>query len=47
MPYILDEIKDDPGIYPSEETLSRMEFIADLGETTLEYDRIWTEVKSE
>jgi spermidine/putrescine transport system substrate-binding protein len=47
MPYILDEIKEDPGIYPSDETLARMEFIADLGETTLEYDRIWTEVKSE
>ena len=46
-PYILDEIKEDPGIYPSDETLARMEFIADLGETTLEYDRIWTEVKSQ
>ncbi|MEZ4706345.1 MAG: spermidine/putrescine ABC transporter substrate-binding protein [Caldilineaceae bacterium] len=44
---ILDEIKEDPGIYPSEETLAKMEFLRDLGEGTLLWDRIWTEIKSE
>ena len=46
-PLILDDIKQDPGIYPSEETLAKMEFLRDLGEGTLLWDRIWTEIKSE
>lgn len=46
-PMILDEIKQDPGIYPSEETLAKMEFLRELGEGTLLWDRIWTEIKSE
>ncbi len=44
---IVDEIREDPGIYPSEETLAKMEFLGDLGEGTLLWDRIWTEIKSE
>ncbi len=46
-PYILDEIKEDPGIYPAAETLDRMEFLRDLGAETLLWDRIWTEVKAQ
>jgi spermidine/putrescine-binding protein len=46
-PMILDEIKEDPGIYPPEETMAKLEFLSDLGEGTLLWDRIWTEIKSE
>ena len=42
-----EEVTGDPGIYPSEETLAKMEFITELGEGTLLWDRIWTEIKSE
>ena len=45
--FIADEIKQDPGIYPPEETLAKMEFLGDLAEGTLLWDRIWTEIKSE
>ncbi len=47
LPFIEDEIKNDPGIYPPEEVLDRMEFINDVGEATQLYERIWTEIKAQ
>ena len=47
LPFIIDEIKNDPGIYPSEEVLAKMEYFADVGEATQLYERIWTEIKAE
>lgn len=44
--HIKPEIANDPARYPDEETLSRCEFLADLGEATTLLDRYWTEVKS-
>ena len=44
--YILDEILEDPGIYPPAEVLDKMEFISDVDETAQLYERIWTEVKA-
>ena len=46
-PYILDEIKQNPGIYPPPEVLAKMEFMQDVGEVTQLYERIWTEIKAE
>ncbi|MEZ4860461.1 MAG: spermidine/putrescine ABC transporter substrate-binding protein [Caldilineaceae bacterium] len=46
-PLLNEEITSDRGIYPSEETLAKMEFLRELGEGTLLWDRIWTEIKSE
>lgn len=42
-----EEVTGDPAIYPPEETLAKMEFLEELGEGTLLWDRIWTEIKSE
>ncbi len=47
LPYISDEIKNDPGIYPPADVLDKMEYIRDVGEATQLYERIWTEIKSE
>jgi spermidine/putrescine-binding protein len=47
LPYIADEIKNDPGIYPSDEVLAKMEYFTDVGEATQLYERIWTEIKSQ
>ncbi|MCB0044211.1 MAG: spermidine/putrescine ABC transporter substrate-binding protein [Caldilineaceae bacterium] len=47
LPMIDDEVKNDPGIYPPEETMAKLEFLSDLGEGTLLWDRIWTEIKSQ
>jgi spermidine/putrescine-binding protein len=44
---ILPEILEDPGIYPSDETLQKLEWAESLGETIFVYDRIWTEIKSQ
>lgn len=46
-PFILEEILTDPGIYPPDEVLARMEYLVDVGEATLLYERIWTEIKAE
>lgn len=47
LPYIDEEVKNDPGIYPPDEVIERMEFIEDVGEATALYERIWTEIKAE
>ncbi|MCB9139577.1 MAG: spermidine/putrescine ABC transporter substrate-binding protein [Caldilineaceae bacterium] len=47
LPMIDDEVKNDPGVYPPEETMAKLEFLSDLGEGTLLWDRIWTEIKSQ
>jgi len=46
-PFIAEEITGNPGIYPPEETSEKLEFLNELGEGTLLWDRIWTEIKSE
>lgn len=46
-PFIEEDVLSDPGIYPPQETLDKLEFLADLGEGTLLWDRIWTEIKSQ
>jgi spermidine/putrescine transport system permease protein len=40
------EIRNNAAIFPPQEVLARTELIEDLGETTLLYDRLWTEVKT-
>lgn len=45
--FILPEILEDPGIYPPQEIIDKMEWGAPLGEAVFLYDRIWTEIKSQ
>lgn len=40
------DVLADERIYPSEEVMSRLEWIEDVGEATELYDRIWTEFKA-
>jgi spermidine/putrescine transport system substrate-binding protein/spermidine/putrescine transport system permease protein len=40
------EIRTNPAIFPPEDVISRLELIHDLGEATVLYDRLWTEVKT-
>ncbi|MCS6935941.1 MAG: spermidine/putrescine ABC transporter substrate-binding protein [Candidatus Bipolaricaulota bacterium] len=44
--YILPEILNDPGIYPPDEIVSKLEWLRDLDEANELYERVWTEVKS-
>ena len=44
--FIKPEILNDPARYPDEQTLSKCEFLMDLGETSTLLDRYWTEIKS-
>ena len=36
----------DRAIYPDDTTMSRLEYIADVGEATTRYDATWTSVKA-
>ncbi|MBC8496995.1 MAG: spermidine/putrescine ABC transporter substrate-binding protein [Chloroflexi bacterium] len=44
--FIDPEILEEPAIYPSAETMQRLEWIQDIGDATPLYERIWTEVKA-
>lgn len=41
------DLKTNPTLFPNKEKLSKLESIKDVGEATVLYDRIWTEVKSQ
>jgi spermidine/putrescine-binding protein len=45
--FIADEVKNNPGIYPPQDALVNTEYLNDVGEATLLYERIWTEIKAE
>lgn len=42
-----EDLKNLPALFPPKEKLAKLERIQDLGEKTREYDRIWTEMKSQ
>jgi len=45
-PYLDAELLNNPAVYPTPEVRSKLEYIHDLGEATVLYDRIWTEIKA-
>jgi spermidine/putrescine transport system substrate-binding protein len=45
--FISEEIINDPGIYPPQEVLDKLEWIEPLGESVFLYDQMWTEIKSQ
>jgi spermidine/putrescine-binding protein len=45
--FISEEILNDPGIYPPQEVIDKLEWAEALGDTIFVYDRIWTEIKSQ
>lgn len=45
---IQDDIRNNPNIYPSEEVLSKLEWLQDLGdETSSQFEDAWTEIKGQ
>jgi spermidine/putrescine-binding protein len=45
-PILPPEIRNHPAVFPPPEVVRRLELIQDLGDTTVVYDRLWTEIKS-
>jgi spermidine/putrescine transport system substrate-binding protein len=45
--FILPEILSDPGIYPPQGVIDKLEYFKPLGEAIFLYDQIWTEIKSQ
>src|SRR4029450_9743076 len=46
VPLLPPEITGNPAIFPPPDVLGRVELIEDIGEATVLYDRLWTEVKA-
>ncbi|MEW6731405.1 MAG: extracellular solute-binding protein [Acidobacteriota bacterium] len=46
-PFIKPELLNNPAVFASQESLYKCEFIKDVGNAMLIYDRYWTEIKSE
>jgi spermidine/putrescine-binding protein len=46
LPLLPDELRRNPAMFPTAEDLARTELINDVGEATVLYERLWTEVKS-
>ena len=46
-PLLPAELRANPAVFPPGDALGRLELIRDLGEATVVYDRLWTEIKSE
>lgn len=46
LPLLPPEIRSHPAVFPPPDVLERVELIQDLGEATVLYDRLWTEIKS-
>jgi len=42
-----DSIRNNPAIFPAPDVLDRLELMRDVGEATVLYDRLWTEVKTQ
>jgi spermidine/putrescine transport system permease protein len=45
LPMVREELRNNPALFPSADALKNCEYISDLGEAMLLYDRYWTEVK--
>jgi len=46
LPLLKQEDRENPAIYPPEETLKKLEYLEDLGDDSKLYDEIWTAVKA-
>jgi spermidine/putrescine-binding protein len=46
LPLLPAAIRSNPAIFPPEDVKARLELINDIGEATVTYDRLWTEVKT-
>jgi spermidine/putrescine transport system permease protein len=46
VPLLPESIRSNPAIFPPDDVIARLELIQDIGEATVVYDRIWTEVKT-
>jgi len=44
--YVSEKLRNEPGIYPSDEVLSKLESLVNLKEFTVEYNRAWEEIKA-
>lgn len=44
--HLPEKIRQNHAIFPGDEEVARLELIRDVGETTVLYDRLWTEVKT-
>jgi spermidine/putrescine transport system substrate-binding protein len=47
LPFILEEITNDPSIFPPEEVLDKLQWLDDPGDAVFIYDEMWTAIKGQ
>lgn len=45
--FIEPEILEDPGIYPPEEVLAKLQWLEEVGDAVFDYDEMWTAIKGQ
>jgi spermidine/putrescine transport system permease protein len=45
-PLLPADLRNNPAVFPPREVLDRLETVLDVGEATVLFDRLWTEVKT-
>lgn len=45
--FIVEEILNDPGIFPPEEVAAKLQWLTDVGDAVFTYDEIWTAIKGQ
>lgn len=45
--FIDPEILEDPGIYPPEEVLAKLQWLEEVGDAVFDYDEMWTAIKGQ
>jgi spermidine/putrescine-binding protein len=46
LPLLPEDLRRDPAVFPPREVLDRLETVQDVGEATVTFDRMWTEIKT-
>ena len=46
-PFIDEEILNNPGIYPPQEVMAKLQFLRNLGDAVFLYDEMWTAIKGQ
>ncbi|HET8645119.1 MAG TPA: spermidine/putrescine ABC transporter substrate-binding protein, partial [Vicinamibacteria bacterium] len=47
VPLLPEDVRRNAAVFPPQDVVARAELIEDIGEATLLYDRLWTEVKAD
>jgi spermidine/putrescine-binding protein len=45
--FIDPDILEDPGVYPSDDVLAKLQWLEEVGDAVFDYDEMWTAIKGQ